>query len=391
MARPKTDALIYFNIDVKEDDNLKYIEAVYGHLGYYVILKLWKQIYGGPGGYFCEWKDINQRLFCKENNVDYDKLQAIIQTCFEEGVCLFDKTMFEKHRILTSTGIQKRWKKIVTEAGRKNCHIKPEYCLINTAAIGFPGVETTPPPTLTGGLQVDDRGNMVPEMPQSKVKESKVKKSTVLQVPNSTKLASPATAGAVTAAKNLKPEKKRDYWQPMVDTWFEFYRKKFSGEEPNFPGRNVKIFEKIYDMLALRARKKGSQWTQQYATDSLLFFLNQAYADPWLQNHFLLENLVKQFDAIFSRAIKKKSDDTKAPEKKSFNEEVSYIVSRIAEGTFDERVVTAEYYDLLVVRGYLQPGSLANTEGKTIEEKKRTAALDFFKKSAAAATEKVAV
>lgn len=376
MARPKTDALLYFNIDVKEDDNLKYIEALYGHIGYYVVHKLWKHIYGGPGGYYCEWGEINQRLFCKENAISIDKLKEIIETCFSDDVKLFNREMYLQHKILTSTGLQKRWKKIVTEAGRKNCTINTVYSLINTPAVVFPPLQITPAVLLSGGLSVGNGGLNGLETTQSKVKESKVKESklssTTVGKSKKETFPAPATAGP-----------SRFFWQDMVDCWFDFYRGKFSGEEPNFKGRNPKWFEKIYDLLQARATKKKKEWTAEYGLSALKMFLETAHKDDWLQKHFLLENIHNQFDSIIARATDATKKKNTGPV--SLEDELKYIVSRVNEGDFDDRViVTGEYYDKLVARGYLKIGMLEKTEGDNLEEKKLKLAKRWFKTQAEA-------
>lgn len=179
MARPPENSLKYYNRDTKDDDNLLYVEAVHHLIGYAIVDKLWKHIYGCPGGYYCEWSEINQRLFCKNNGITIEKLFEILNTCFENEIELFSREMYEKHKILTSSGVQKRWLRIVKEAGRKYCHIKEEYRIIDIDA-----PETTPPAILLPTLPPDNTTAaivsplIIPlETTQSKVKESKVKES----------------------------------------------------------------------------------------------------------------------------------------------------------------------------------------------------------------------
>src|SRR4051812_229774 len=116
MARPTTDELKYYSRDTKSQQNEQYIEAVHGPVGFYILEKLRMHIYGGVGGYYCDFKEIHKRLFCKHNgNINLDQLNDVINDCFLEDVRLFDKEMFEMHHILTSAGIQKRWKRIVID------------------------------------------------------------------------------------------------------------------------------------------------------------------------------------------------------------------------------------------------------------------------------------
>lgn len=170
MARHRDNSLQYYNQDTKDDDNLQYVEAVHGLLGYAIVHKLWKQIYGSPGGYYCEWKEINQRLFCKNNGITLDQLQEILGTCYGAGIEIFSEKMVQEHQILTSKGVQKRWLKIVKECGRKNTTISESYLLVDLSDIDNSATnqETPPPHHLTV---------VVPQ--QNKINESKGKESNI--------------------------------------------------------------------------------------------------------------------------------------------------------------------------------------------------------------------
>jgi hypothetical protein len=180
MARPTTNSLNYFNTDVVDDDNLQYVEAIHKLEGYAIVHKLWKHIYGGPDGYYRPFSDMNQRLFCKNNNISLDTLKAVLDTCFEPDVNIFSKAMFDQFKILTSRGVQKRWKRIVTDSGRKNNQISAEYCLIceeTTVELELSGGKTGEKRNGNNGAAVVNMVNPPLESTQSKVKYSKVKES----------------------------------------------------------------------------------------------------------------------------------------------------------------------------------------------------------------------
>lgn len=168
MARPKDNSLKYYNQDTKDDDNLQYVEAIHSFIGYAVVHKLWKHIYGGPGGYYCLWDDINKMLFCKNNGITLDQLNSILETCYQEGIEIFSREMAEKHKILTSKGIQKRWTKIVKEAGRSNNKVDKLHRLINLQDENHQ--ETTPPLQLVCDESTQSKVNV-------KVNESKEKRN----------------------------------------------------------------------------------------------------------------------------------------------------------------------------------------------------------------------
>lgn len=133
----------------------------------------------------------------------------------------------------------------------------------------------------------------------------------------------------------------REHWQAFVDTWHDFTAAKLNGETPSIVGRHLTELGKLYDLLQLRAKKKQQAWTQEYMIKALRFFLEIAYAEEWLKKHWLLKNLVDQFDAIFAREAQKQVVSKKPAD-------LQYIIDRYFEGQLDDRVLTAEIYKQLV-------------------------------------------
>jgi hypothetical protein len=87
------------------------------------------------------------------------------------------------------------------------------------------------------------------------------------------------------------------HWKPLVETWFDFNRKKF-GDEPSFTKRDGSDLKKILQRLERRAEAKNCEWTQEEAIRWFQKFLDDCFADGWLCAHFLLSNLNNQFDKI---------------------------------------------------------------------------------------------
>ena len=129
-------------------------------------------------------------LFSRYINEEIETVNAVITRCFDRGV--FNKTMYEKHGILTSHGIQKQYLKICKEARRKKVRFIKEYCLIDDndllsviTELTSINAEETP---------VNDSDNT-----QSKVKESKEKKSTTTTTVHSTVTGTPENGQAAAA------------------------------------------------------------------------------------------------------------------------------------------------------------------------------------------------
>lgn len=109
MARPQKEGLDYFplDVDMDQDDKIALIEARYGIIGFGVVIRLFMKIY--KNSYFYEWTEKEQLLFARRVNVDINVINEIINDCLKWGI--FDKSIYEKHKVLTSRGIQRRYLK----------------------------------------------------------------------------------------------------------------------------------------------------------------------------------------------------------------------------------------------------------------------------------------
>jgi len=125
MARPIKQGLDYFPMDVTTDDKFELIEAKYGLIGFGIIVKLFQRIY--KEGYFLKWNEEIALIFKKKINVDINLLNAVINDAVVYNI--FDKSCFNKFKILTSAGIQKRY--FAACERRKGVEIIKKYVIVN--------------------------------------------------------------------------------------------------------------------------------------------------------------------------------------------------------------------------------------------------------------------
>lgn len=125
MARNKKQGVDYFPLDVHIDNKLKFIKIKHGIEGYGVIICLLQHIYSQS--FYCEWSEDDMLLFADEIKVDHVKLNEIVNYAIDRK--FFDQELYQEHKILTSTGIQKRYKEIVRR--RKEVEIESNYLLID--------------------------------------------------------------------------------------------------------------------------------------------------------------------------------------------------------------------------------------------------------------------
>ncbi len=218
----------YFPLDVSLDEKWELIEAEFGLNGFAVVVKLFQRIYG-QHGYYCEWTDEVALLFSKQCGLGGNAVSEIMRASVRRGI--FDKDLFEKYQILTSSGIQKRYFGAVSR--RKQVEVINEYLLVD------------PYHFLKNECIKRKNVNISPEnadiSKQSKVKESKVKESKVnnsVDKPPLTRFVPPSVDEVIAYCKernnNIDPQRFIDYytangwkvgrnqmkdWKAAVRTW----------------------------------------------------------------------------------------------------------------------------------------------------------------------------
>jgi Domain of unknown function (DUF4373) len=167
MARPIKGGLDYFPMDVDffEDDKIQLIDSEFGEKGVLIAIRLLSKIYK-ENGYYYQWGYDECLLFSRNAGKGIvpslvgEVLNGLIRRSF------FDKGVFEKFKILTSNGIQKRF--LEAKKRSENLVLIQDILLINT--------EMPVNVTLTR-LNATLTADNVHIGTQSKVKESKGKES----------------------------------------------------------------------------------------------------------------------------------------------------------------------------------------------------------------------
>lgn len=126
MARPTKKGLDYFpiDIDMDQDDKLCVIEAKHQD-GFKIIIKLLMEIY--REGYFKAWSEQAALAFSGRKGIPAEDVTAVVQTALEIG--FFSPEMYERHGILTSAGIQRRY--IGGAQGRERINLCTRYALVS--------------------------------------------------------------------------------------------------------------------------------------------------------------------------------------------------------------------------------------------------------------------
>ena len=173
MARPQKMGLEYFSFDVDifDDEKVIPISSEFGAKGECIVVRVLCAIY--RNGYFAECSDAFMFKIAKQANLPHTLVAEVITGLVKWG--FFDKSVFDSFGVLTSSGIQKRWK----EEKRKRVPVENlDFWVLNgKRAIKHEKEEFIP----------EETPLIHPETTQSKVKESKVKKtiSTNVDIPES--------------------------------------------------------------------------------------------------------------------------------------------------------------------------------------------------------------
>ena len=166
MARPLSRGIEYYPLDVDfvNDIKIRKIMKSCGPNSIAIIILLLGNIYGDEG-YFMKWDEDVCFLVADEVGAKEVYVKEVLKKCLQ--VDLFSNELFKKYKIITSKGIQKRFFEITKRRKREN--LIDEYLLVNVTETGVIVAETP--------ITVAETGVIVSKSTQSKVKESKVKKS----------------------------------------------------------------------------------------------------------------------------------------------------------------------------------------------------------------------
>ncbi len=118
LARPKKNGLSYFPLDVDffENPKIKILRARYGRDGIVFYIYLLCEIY--KQGYYIQVDDDFEYIISDDLKMDQNKAKQVLNFLLSRS--LFDNTLFQSDKVLTSAGIQRRFQLAVKERARKN-------------------------------------------------------------------------------------------------------------------------------------------------------------------------------------------------------------------------------------------------------------------------------
>lgn len=165
----------YFSMDVDffADKKIKILKSRYGSDGITLYLYLLCEIY--KAGYFLRVDDDFEFIVSDDLDMSSDKVKQVLNFLLERS--LFDNTLFQSDKVLTSAGIQKRFQLMVKSRAKKNpIEIKDFWILAKEETEPFIKVNSF---LNYSGNNADLSGKNTSSSANNDIKESKVNKSKV--------------------------------------------------------------------------------------------------------------------------------------------------------------------------------------------------------------------
>ncbi len=128
MARPTKQGIDFFSLDCEPEAKLELFIAENGAEGFGILVMLWQMIYKGDG-YYIHYDEDLVWLIRKESLSQAETIVSVIENAIKRN--LFDKTLYDEQKILTSTGIQKRYFSAAKK--KKEIFAVADYLLIDVS------------------------------------------------------------------------------------------------------------------------------------------------------------------------------------------------------------------------------------------------------------------
>lgn len=137
MARRRQEGNLFFRLDVDffSDRKVKILKARYGADGITLYLYLLCEIY--KIGYYLKIDEDFEYIVSDDLNMESNKVKQVLNFLLERS--LFDNTLFQSDKVLTSAGIQRRYQARILQVER--------------AIVDVTGVEDVAGTTLNGAAK----------------------------------------------------------------------------------------------------------------------------------------------------------------------------------------------------------------------------------------------
>jgi hypothetical protein len=310
MAHKKI-GLSYFPMDTDWEFKIKVFKAKFNLKGTGFVTELWKAAYKDDGYYLKLGQD-EKILFCSENGLTEKEFDELLVFAFEKEI--FNKNLYDKFQILTSTGIQKRY----IEGSKKRCAIKFEkkYLLIDPEIpqrsklkIEIVDINDSglPTPIGTSGQAGADSGHSEPELKLFET-ESGDSGGSGLQMKEKEMKEKEKDNSSVSNSLPVIQEPEINFIDQLLNIFLEEYEinRGMSFETLN-PGVERRAIGKL--LKAYKIKNKSSPKTQQQTIEDFRRYFKACLkiTDNWLRENMSPGLIVNKFNEI--KTILKRRDN----------------------------------------------------------------------------------
>lgn len=300
MAREQRKDVDYFPHDCTHGRKMHIIESKYGNDGYATWFKLLEEL-GKANNHYIDISDEMTLMFLTSTfRISEEKTLQILSDLAKLDA--IDKYLFEEFKVIFS----QKFANSIEDAYRKRKNKIIQYSDLLNEILQKKGQTSA-----VLALKQINTAEVIRKEEKSKVKESKEEfadesagefseeKKDEINLKNSKE-----------KRKKVAPKKENEieHWKVIVECWFKFYKSKF-GIDPTFNAAQGKILKSLLTnfekLTQVKDEREGKifDWSEERAFRVFIRFLENAWQDRWLQEHFLLKNLLSNFDAIISKKI----------------------------------------------------------------------------------------
>lgn len=268
MARPVKQGLEYFSFDVGffSDVKIRKISRACGPTSTSILICLLCNIYQDKG-YYIQYDEDLSFVVADTIGTTEGAVEEVIKKAIQVG--FFDKELFEKHKIITSNGIQNRFKSAVIR--REKIEYVDDYL-----------VSDCKNEVIANKNEVTDNKST-----QSKVKGNRNSNITPL----------PPLKGGV---KNKKGESKKINSKARL-LFEEHFRSVFSNDY-YWTAKDAGAMSKLIQKLTFSRNQKELPIDDDSVLNALSVFLSSIH-DGWIFENFSVSNINSKYNEVVSNAV----------------------------------------------------------------------------------------
>lgn len=277
MARPAKQGLEYFSFDTDffSDVKIRKIARACGPTSTSILICLLCNIYRDKG-YYIPWDEDLSFVVADTVGTTEGAVKEVVAKAVQVG--FFDKDLFEREKILTSNGIQTRFKSAV--ARREEIEYVVDYLVSDckNEVIAYKN-------------EVIDNGST-----QSKVKVKRKKNNTT-----------PTPPSGGRRGKKSEPKEINSKARFLFE---EYFKKTFSNDY-YWTAKDAGNMSDLINKLTYLRKQKGMSLDDESVLYALGVFLS-SIKDGWVFEHFSVANINSQFNEILANAQQKKPSKNKS-------------------------------------------------------------------------------